>query len=537
MEGSFMVVPNPPHFVRSLEDERRHWAPSFVPTDILPGLGLLVKLLPNLFHATSHLHGPTHQELACLSLQSRLHPPENTTINRISYVAGGSTVPLADLCASSTIVDVSVCRVEFVTQTSETSAVRAELWLPDEWHGRFLGLGNSGLSSCMDYAGLNYASTVHFAAIASNGGHDGGTLHFLNRPEVINDFSFRAVHVEAVVGKHIVEAYYQRPHSKSYYLGCSTGGRQGTQAALKYPQDYDGIVAGAPALNFNHLIYWSGITARRLTSANIPLKTWQNLVSPEILKQCDGLDGVMDGIITEPDDCKFDPQVLLCREDNTAHCLTQLQVEVLRELYSPLVVQGRLVCPRLDPGAESDPQSFSLLTGEAPYYTADWLRYAVFNDTEFDLQRLDEAHLRVIDHIDPGGISTFNGDLSAFRNRGGKFITYHGRMDPIVVSGNSKRFHELVSQTMGNPDDFFRLFLIPGMGHCFGGPGATKFGHHGLTPGRNNSEHNILSAIVEWVEGGVAPSSFVGVGDRGQTRRHCLYPRQSVWNGSKFVCR
>jgi feruloyl esterase len=195
---------------------------------------------------------------------------------------------------------------------------------------------------------------------------------------VLNDFSFRAIHVEAVVGKQIVEAYYGRPHTKSYYLGCSTGGRQGTQAALKHPEDFDGIIAGAPATNFNNLIHWVGMLSRYLGSPNaesspsfIPSESWKT-IAKEVLKQCDYLDGVSDGIISEPDACDFRPEALLCPGDGTSAkgCLTPPQVQALRKIYSPLYgPDGELVYPRFDPGAESMPLISFSLSGDFPPYT------------------------------------------------------------------------------------------------------------------------------------------------------------------------
>jgi feruloyl esterase len=195
---------------------------------------------------------------------------------------------------------------------------------------------------------------------------------------VLNDFSFRAIHVEAVVGKQIVEGYYGRPHTKSYYLGCSTGGRQGTQAALKYPEDFDGIIAGAPATNFNNLIHWVGMLSRYLGSPNapsspsfIPPESWKT-ITREVLKQCDYLDGVSDGIISEPDACDFRPEALLCPGDGTSAkgCLTLPQVQALRKIYSPLYgPDGELVYPRFDPGAESMPLISFSLSGDFPPYT------------------------------------------------------------------------------------------------------------------------------------------------------------------------
>ncbi|KAF7289863.1 Carboxylic ester hydrolase [Mycena indigotica] len=500
----------------------------------------------------SILSSQSAHEKACLSLKTL--DLENTTITRLSYVHKGSSVATSGPCTSKADVTASLCRVEFTTNTSNTSSVRAEAWLPDEWYGRFLAIGNGGLGGCIDYAELDYGSSMHFATVGSNNGHDGRNgIVFLNNPEVINDFAFRSVHVEAMIGKLLVEAYYQQTHTTSYYLGCSTGGRQGMQAALRYPDDFDGIIAGAPATDWNHLLYWAGATAQAIgaptpwsSPSYIPPRKWRSLIAKEILRQCDALDGIADGIISEPDDCDFDPQVLLCSHSagaNLERCLTEPQVAALRKIYSPLKVNGERVYPRFDPGAESTPLGLTVFTGVFPPTPKDWLRYAVLNDSKFDGRDFGEGHLLLMDEINPGGISTFDGNLSCFRDRGSKLLTYHGRMDPIIPSGNSKRYHNLITHTIGSPDNFYRLFLVPGMSHCARGPGAANFGQLGGAVGpRNDSEHNILLALVDWVEGGVAPNSIVGTsaernrGRTAETRVHCMHPARSIWDGSKFIC-
>jgi len=234
----------------------------------------------------------------------------------------------------------------------------------------------------IDYSSLDYGSTLHFASVASNNGHDGNYGEgrvFLNNPEVIYDFAFRAIHVEAVIGKQIVEGYYGIPHEKSYFLSCSTGGRQGMQSALKFPEDFDGILAGAPAINFNHLtgafLMWASFVGNLDPEGSsseyfISPELWET-VSTEILRQCDGLDGIEDGMITEPEHCNFRPEALLCDSDVLAQispiCATPKQVEALRKIYRPLIgKQGELIYPRFDPSAEADGQFASAFGKEIP---------------------------------------------------------------------------------------------------------------------------------------------------------------------------
>jgi hypothetical protein len=240
------------------------------------------------------------------------------------------------------------------------------------------------LLSGIGYADIDYGASLHFATIGGDNGHDGMTgVPFLNHPEVINDFAHRSVHVETVIGKQIVEAYYKTAPSKSYFMGCSTGGRQAVQSALRYPGDFDGIVGGCPAVNWNYLVGWSGLLTTYIgapnaesSSAYIPSSLWP-IVSKEIAEKCDPLDGVVDGIISEPDDCDFDPEVLLCAEGSTEWCLTQPQVDALHKIYQPLYgSDSRTLYPRYDPGAEASPIAIAFFGGKFFPYTSVGLFFA-----------------------------------------------------------------------------------------------------------------------------------------------------------------
>ncbi|KAJ7151197.1 tannase and feruloyl esterase [Mycena filopes] len=510
-----------------------------------------LKFLAKVLTGSLPLFSTEKPHSACVALKTSLKL-ENTTITDASYLPAGSTVGAPGPYGSETMdVHTSVCRVQFFTNTTETSSVRAEMWLPDEWYGRFLATGNGGLGGFIDYWSLDYGTSLHFATVGSNNGHDGtdGAV-FFNQPEVINDFAFRAIHVEAVIGKQITRAYYGRAHDKAYYAGCSTGGRQGTQAALKFPDDFDGILAGAPATDWNHLMHWAGMLTRHIggphpssSPAFIPAALWK-VVAAEIMQQCDTVDGVRDGIISEPDDCIFRPERLLCsRIHRPDACITPPQVAALHKIYSPLYGRrGHLVYPRFDPGSESPLAIAGAFSGNFISYFEHWLKYAVLNDTAYDFSDYGLDELEQMDAINPGGIATFDGNFTTFRDRGGKFLTYHGRSDPLIPSGNSKRMYDLLVYTLRAPasvlDDFYRLFLIPGMEHCRGGPGATRFGQFGtFSNAVNASSHNVLLALVDWVEGGVAPDTIIGTAEAGgAVRTHCRYPMQSVWNGSEFVC-
>ena len=225
---------------------------------------------------------------------------------------------------------------------------------------------------------MDYGSKLNFATVGSNNGHDGDSGSSFVNPEVLADFTSRAIHTETVVGKQIVQQYYGKSQDKSYYLGCSTGGRQGTYAALHYPEDFDGILAGAPATDWSHLMGWEGFLSLNTgapdgnTSAKfIPSDLW-DVVAAETLNQCDELDGVKDGIITEPDDCDFNPDVILCSSNRTESCLTETQVAALHKVYSPLYGNNQeLLYPRFDPGAEGGPYCRTWTFGGTPFPFAE----------------------------------------------------------------------------------------------------------------------------------------------------------------------
>ncbi|KAJ7617366.1 tannase and feruloyl esterase [Roridomyces roridus] len=526
------------------------------------GLGSLLALV--IQNLPFYLQDTTTAESRCLDLESTLNI-ENTTILNVAYVRGDTRVQPQGTCAGEAHVSVSLCRVQYVTHTSARSAIHAEAWLPDEWYGRFLVAGNGGLGGCIPYNLLDYGSSMHFATIAADNGHDGYTaVPFLHNDQVLQDFATRSIHIASLTGKEILRTYYARPHAKSYFLGCSTGGRQGTYSAVHHAENFDGILAGAPGTDWNHLMHWMGMLARAVGAPNasksasfIPPELWR-VVAEEVMAQCDGLDGLEDGMISEPDECGFRPEVLLCGgARGNKECLTPAQVDALRTIYSPLYDAGQLVYPRFDPGSEGVGMPF---TGEFPELLSQWFKYGVINATSYDFSTYGPAEGRLMDSINAGGIATWDGNMSAFRDRGGKYLTYHGQADWIVPAGNSKRQYSLVSSTMGlstpEMDSFYRLFLAPGMAHCLDGPGAWDFGQLGHaeavtlwqsdleltmglrhaaagnvhTPVRNDSAHNILLALVDWVEGGMAPETITGTGDDGVERAHCRYPAVSMWD-------
>ncbi|KAL1626676.1 hypothetical protein SLS54_002839 [Diplodia seriata] len=493
----------------------------------------------------------------CSSLANSLDIP-GTKIHTAELVSAGSTVSIPNVDPSCgrgpQTVSTDICRISLYYSTSNRSGFEMEAWLPTNWTGRFLSTGNGGLGGCIQTEDLDYAVSLGFAAVGTNNGHNGMSgASFLHNPDVIEDFAYRALHTGVVLGKQMTRAFYGQPHTTSYYLGCSTGGRQGFKSAQAFPADFDGIVAGAPAFSFNNLTSWScnflPLTGTPQSATYVPTALWPTVIHADILAQCDGLDGARDGIIEAPDRCAYDPSGLACgatnNSNNSAACLTPAQVATVRAVYAPLLdpADGSLVYPAMQPGSEATGLAQTYLTGH-PFGAADWFKYAIYaNASAWDPLTLSPADWRRSSALDLFGIDTWDGDLSEFRAGGGKLLSYHGLADSTISSNNSPRYYEHVAQTMGlgveGMDAFYRLFRVSGMAHCGGGPGAVAIGNQGRSVESLDPRENVVMAAVRWVEEGVAPETVTGSawvnGSREAgvafKRRHCRWPYRNVFRG------
>jgi feruloyl esterase len=357
----------------------------------------------------------------------------------------------------------------------------------------------------------------------------------------------RSVHTGVVVGKHISETFYREAHKKSYYLGCSTGGRQGFKSAQDFPEDFDGIVAGAPAFAFNNLTSWSGhfynLTGPANSSTFVSPDLWA-IVHSDILAKCDALDNYADGILEDPSLCNYTSTSLICTlTSNSSTCLTPAQSGTVDAVFTPLYASdGSLIYPRMQPGSENLAR-FIIYNGAPFPYTTDWFRYAIYNDPSWDPTKINSTDYENAARINPLDIETWKGDLSATRDRGAKILHYHGLMDAIISSDNSPRYYEHVSRTMGlssiELDEFYRFFRISGTGHCSGGDGASVIGQNGDSVDSVDPQRNVLMAVVDWVENGVAPETVIGAKWVNGTkelgieyeRAHCKWPKRNVYKG------
>ncbi|PBP28443.1 hypothetical protein BUE80_DR000526 [Diplocarpon rosae] len=491
-------------------------------------------------------------KLSCEQFGSELDIP-NVTVNFATHVPAGTKLAfsqdygLRSCRRPSQVVDVDLCRVAMYVATSNRSGITLEAWLPADWSGRFLSSGNSVLSGCIQYEDLAYGSSLGFATVGANNGHNGTKgLALGENEDILRDFVDRSMHTGVLVGKQLTEKFYGSAHHKSYYLGCSTGGRQGFKAVQTYPEDFDGVVVGAPALNFPSLISWNAhfytILGKEGDPNFVSPVLWRGLIHIEVLHQCDGIDGALDGIIEDPSLCHFNPETLLCPSESsdTTSCLTPVQVSAVRKVYEDYYgADGELIYPRLQPGAEQMAATV-LFRGKPFPYSEDWFRYVVYKNASWDAATYSVQDAQVAIEQDPFNISTWNGDLSAFESKGGKILHYHGQADAIITSNISPMYYDRVSSTMGKTpaelDDFYRLFRVSGMGHCIGGDGAHFIGNQAETVSTADPQNNVLLRMVDWVENGNAPETITGTryinDDKSQgvelVRNHCKYPKRNV---------
>ncbi|KAH6900595.1 tannase and feruloyl esterase [Thelonectria olida] len=484
----------------------------------------------------------------CANLGERLALP-NTTTWFTETVSSGTLLAFPDNHPTCNrlrqTVKTDFCRVAMSVTTSPTSNISLEAWLPFNWTGRFLSTGNGGLGGCIQYEDMAYAVKNGFATVGANGGHNGTSgIAFYKNTGAIEDFAYRSVHTGVVIGKQVTEAFYGQEHTKSYFLGCSAGGRQGFKSAQDFPDDFDGIVAGAPAFAFNNLSSWRGhflpITGAPGAPSYLPPDLW-SVVQQDVMRQCDGLDGFADGIIEDPNLCQYRPEALICNSSQSEDCLTKAQANTVRAVFSPLRSNGSyLVYPRLQPGVPYGP----LVSGQPFQYSVDWFRYAIHNDPTWDPATIGKEDFEAAWQSNLFNIDTWEGDLSGAMSRGTKILHYHGLQDTKISSDNSMRYYIHVLRTMRvkpeTLDDFYRYFRISGLDHCSGGPGATFIGNSEDTVHEDGPEGNVLSAMIKWVEEGIAPESILGAayvngsknsGKVAFQRRHCKYPLRNMYDG------
>jgi feruloyl esterase len=481
---------------------------------------------------------------SCSSLAS-LSLPDTTITSAESVAAGSFTVPAGFPIPPAQAEEArhrfeqafknlpEFCRVAATIKPTTDSDIKIEVWMPPSgWNGKFLAVGNGGWAGSTNYGGLAQSLQRGYATASTDTGHtgNGGDASFaFGHPEKFIDLGYRAVHLMTVQAKAIIAAFYGNGPRLSYWNGCSTGGKQGLTEAQRYPDDYNGIAEGDPASFWTHLMFgtiWPAEVNLKDPASHIPPSKYA-LINKAALDACDKLDGVQDGIIDDPRRCHFDPQVLECTGPDAPTCLTTAQVEAARKIYAgpknPRT--GKQVFPGLEPGSElgwnaeaGGPQPMSI--------PLTYFKYVLFKNPDWQWQTLNfDQDVALADRLDGDILNAINPNLKAFKAHGGKLLMYHGWNDNLITPIESVNYYDSVVKTMGGAaktQDFARLFMIPGMGHCQGGPGPDVFDKVGI--------------LEQWVEQSAAPdkisASHLTHGVVDMTRPLCPYPEVARWKGS-----
>jgi len=476
-------------------------------------------------------------ETPCQDLKKMSLP--DTTITTAELVPAGPYKSPGNAPALSPPPSVklpSYCRVAAVLHPSADSHIEMELWLPKEWNGKFQGVGNGGFAGSISYSAMAMALREGYATASNDTGHKGGNALFgIGHPEKIVDYAYRSVHEMTVKSKVLIRKFYGKQPDLSYWNGCSTGGRQGLMEAQRYPEDYDGIIAGAPA-NYHSHLHASDLAVAvpilKNPERNVP-RAKLEMLNRAVLNACDDLDGVKDGILTDPHQCDFDPALLLCKGEDSENCLTRPQLDAVKSVYAPTkFTSGEIIYPGKAMGSET---TWMMFNSRQPASISLGTFHLTFQDSEWDWRTFDKDRDTTLADEKTGFINAINPDLKAFKARGGKLLLYHRWNDFGISPDNTVNYYLSVLSTMGSGQEgWLRLFMVPGMGHCRGGECP--------------DQANYMSAMERWREAGITPdriNAYHATDNRvDMTRPLCPYPQVSIYTGTgstndaeNFLCR
>ncbi len=439
-------------------------------------------------------------------------------------------------------VSTPFCRV----QVRLEGRIGMELWLPtaNRWNGRLLGLGVGGDAGVFNYGDMARGLAAGYASVSNDSGHKSSEAHWMMRPEAVADYTHRSQHFMNQAARVLVGAYYGRPAHHAYFLGCSGGGRQALKEAQRFPADYDGVVSGAgapamPEMSARHLsqaLFEMGNAEGAMTES-----AW-TLVASATVASCDPDDGVVDGVVEDPLLCHFDAAALQCKPGQESGCLLPAQVATVKRFYSPLRDEaGREHDRGLVPGVRTRPGPPSPLLlpmfGEGAHHDMAW------KAEQFDMA----SDLALVDKEMPE-LRADDPDLRAFADHGGKLILYQGWLDPSVAATYTIDYYEKVLGRLGRQraTTMMRLYMVPGMLHCGGGAGASSFGGAHDSVATGDPAHDVLSAVVDWVENQKPPQAIRATGRSfpGRSRPLCPYPSHAHYKGTgdaedaaSFECR
>jgi feruloyl esterase len=480
---------------------------------------------------------PVATAQSCEGMVRLVLPNASITLARV--VDAGAFTPATASSGTRTFSDLpAFCRLTATLKPSSDSEIKTEVWLPiTGWNGKLLAVGSGGWGGSIAYNAMSDALRRGYATSATDDGHTGpGGSFALGHPEKFIDFAYRSEHEMTVKAKAIINAFYGHNARYSYWDGCSGGGREGLLQAQRYPDEFDGVIAGDPAtFRRNAWALWLANASFKDPADYIPPAKYP-MIHQAVLDACDAIDGLKDGLIDDPTRCHFDPKILQCEGGDTPSCLTARQVQTARTILSPPTTRsGREIFPRLEPGTEL---RWGRLAGgpEPAALFVDYFKYIVFKDPNWDWRTFDlERDSALSDKIDKDTIA-LNPDLTQFAEHGGKLLIYHGWADQQVAPVASVDFYKSVVNISGDPAQapgWVRLFMAPGMAHCAGGEGPNTFDE--------------LSSMEQWVEKGKAPDQMIAShstnGKIDRTRPLCPYPQVARYQGAgsqdeakNFVC-
>jgi feruloyl esterase len=502
----------------------------------------------------------------CESLAAAL-PPGTTGITTQSVPAGSFTPP-----GSGTLTNLpAFCRVAATLTPTSTSLIGVEVWMPTAtWNGKFRGEGSGGSAGAFSFGPMATALRLGYATMSTDNGHKGGLWTFAAQPEKVNDFGYRAFHESTLAAKSLINAFHGGGPRYSYFVGCSQGGHHGLMEAQRFPEDFDGIIAGDPGHDWTHLMIaelWTGYVSHLKSPETDLPQAKLSLLTQKVLQTCgDPVNGPL-GFLVEPRRCTFDPTRLQCRAGDAADCLTPAQVEAVKLIYQGPVNPrtGDQIYPGFPRGSENAWRQVLVGPRRAgvPIPGGSSLEFfinGIFNDPAYDFLSFDFDQDALYTDTKPVGsgltyaqaLNAIDPDLEVFKKRGGKLIMYHGYADPFVTPQSSIDYYNRVIGAMhpglhkGNDGtnpaglkrtvDFARLYMVPGMWHCSGGPGPSVF--------------DVFTPLTEWVEHGVAPDQILATHNANTagpipfTRPLCPFPQEAAYKGdgdttdaASFTCR
>jgi hypothetical protein len=522
----------------------------------LAAVALLVVSLSPLALAQDKSSGapaaPSPESQACEKLATLALPHAKVTAAQFVAAGAYSQAPIFKLVPA-------FCRVAIDSTPASDSDIKIEVWLPATgWNGKFQAQGNGGFAGSIGFEEMGISVMQGYVTAGTDTGHAANFFdaHWaLGHPEKIADYGYRAIHEMTLAAKAAIQAYYSSAPRYSYFASCSNGGRQALMEAQRFPQDYDGIIAGAPAYFWTHLLTDAVWNAQALTSEQgsyIPASKLP-AIAKAVNESCDRLDGVADGIINDPRQCHFDPAKMLCKGGDADSCLTAPQVTALKKLYQGAHdSHGNAIFPGYLPGAELGENGWTpWIIGEHPgssllfMFANNFFANMVFSKPDWtDKDATIDSARAAADQKMAALLNATNPDLSPFRAHGGKLIVYHGWNDPAIPAPTTVEYYENAVKAMGerNFDSFARLYMLPGVQHCAGGPGPEAFGSEATLhkAPSNDAHHNFALALQAWVEKGEAPSEIIASKFPGDdfskpaeiTRPLCPYPAYAKYKGS-----